>query len=81
MICSSVNFDRFIVRSFKVGRTLASDGGVIWGHSTAHLQQIDWTSHRARHLAIGAMAVAAGIMGDAAQEAVSVGLDMAAETA
>ncbi len=30
MICSSVNFDRFIVRSFKMGRTLASDGGVIW---------------------------------------------------
>lgn len=39
MICSSVNFDRFIVRSFKVGRTLASDGGVIWGHSSVSRNQ------------------------------------------
>src|SRR5829696_8154945 len=27
MICSSVNLDRFIVRSFQKARTLASDGG------------------------------------------------------
>lgn len=51
MICSSVNFDRFIVRSFKMGRTLASDGGVIWGHSTsANGQNADISNVWGRHV-------------------------------
>src|SRR5437868_217750 len=32
MICSSVNLPRFIVRPFRLGRTLASPGGVSGGH-------------------------------------------------
>ena len=37
MTCSSVNLDRFMVRSFQTARTLASDGGNDGGQVTALL--------------------------------------------